>query len=613
MDATVLAQTIASQLDIVRVIERDVPLKRTGRNYRGICPFHQEKTPSFFVHPGRKRFFCYGCHEGGDIVRFIQQIRGVSFKESCEMLIADFSLPIQMATFGGKSSNPQDTTALFRVQDFASRFYHAQISKNSDIQAYLKARGVSQDAIEHFQLGASTWETRDSYFNALKKQVASQKNTDSFLDAAERVGLIRKKGSLVDDQFFKRLMFPIRNIRGKVVGLGSRTLSDAKDIPKYLNSPESAIFSKRKILYGFYENFDVIRKQKEMYLVEGYFDVIKLWQHGIQNVCATLGTSLSEDWVGRLKKSLKKLTIIFDGDTAGVRSMMQVADFFFTHQWEPYVLVLPDNLDPDEYLDQKGPEAFQDLVKKEAKRYFDFYFIQRFQEVKSSYFELIKLYEHLAKILCATQPLTVALTRMEGYLSVADLGYEARDRLLAQMKSYSRRNHKETNPRPNKLISHEASWVQARKDVIRLFQIALYEPAFIGKIEQNLRNTLKEKEFCDLLSTLSECAAVLETIPNYKDRVQFLQYSASPGEVIDQFFKAVMTSDSTGLDSTEQRHTLFEKTLQRVIEKDATQARKLQLLAFKQQYRDGNMSWDEVVKELEMLQDQQKKPEVSKT
>lgn len=601
MDAHTLAKTISSQVDIVQVVGRDVVLKRSGKNYRGLCPFHQEKTPSFFVHPQRGRYFCYGCHEGGDGVHFIQRMRGVGFREACEILISDFNLPIQLGVLSARGAqNRTEMELMIRIQDFAARFYHSRLQKGSQALAYLKTRNIDENSLKHFQIGVSAWETRDALYMALKKQTERFSGSSSVLQVAEKLGLWFLRGGNCEDRFFQRLMLPIRNIRGKVVGFGSRILTDAKDIPKYLNSSESAVFAKRHVLYGFYENLDDIRKSKELFLVEGYFDVIKLWQHGVRNVCATLGTSLSEEWVKRLKRSLKKLTIVFDGDPAGLRAMVQMAEYFFKYQWEPYVLVIPQGMDPDEFVDQRGVDAFHGLAK-EAKRYFDFYFLQRFQEVKSSYFDLIALYEHLADVLVANSSVTVALSRMENYLSVADLGVEARGEILSRIRR-SASSKERVFQHSYSDQSRQYTWVHARRDLIRLLQVVVYDPAFISEIPPELHNVLKEKEFCDLLPTLEEHRSVLEAIPRFEDRVQFVQYSQPTREASDVFFKALMECDRSGLEVDATRRVMFEETVQRLIHKEGIKARKMQLLEFRQRYSGGKMTWDEVVDSLENLQ-----------
>ncbi len=603
MDAKALAQQLKGHLDIVDVVGRQVSLKRVGRNYRGLCPFHGEKTPSFYVHPQQSCFFCYGCKTGGDVVRFIERHRGLSFIEACEYLISEFSLPVQLNA--NKSSSRADQKKqlepMKRMALFASHIYTKQLERAAQVLKYLnESRKLPPKTINFFQLGASGFGARDTLYAATQKRLANVTGANEYLKAGEKIGLWGKKGAQFEDRFLERVMIPIRDDRGQVVGFGSRTLSTNSNVPKYINSAESALFQKRNVLYGFFENHEGIRTSKQILLVEGYFDVMKLWAHGIQNACATMGTTLSQQWVKRLQRITDDAILIFDGDDAGLQAMAKHAEIFFKQRWEPRVMILPDQLDPDSYFDSHDAESFMKLARQ-ARRYFDFYFLYEFERVQHAHFDLMALFQKMVSILGQTCGYSVSVSRLEGYLDAADLGHEARKLFMAKLRSFykkdGQRERRKFEPTPS-LSPHRVLQDEITLLFLVFIDLELLEPATLlaGK-------GLKEKGICGLIQCLNEYKEVLQNIPDVQDRLQFIKYTVSPEQGEKLVFDLLSGLDAAGFKDESTRRDMFNQIIQRLEQKADRKKRKLALMDFKQQYTQGQMSWDEVVQALQKMQE----------
>jgi DNA primase catalytic core len=606
-----LISKLKEQVDIVQVVGETVHLKRIGKNFRGLCPFHSEKTPSFYVHPATRHFFCYGCKENGDVIHFVQKSKGLGFKEAAAYLIQQHRLNLSLPGFQGStqiSAPARDRQkAWIRVQQFAAKFYASRLPKTPAAQTYLThTRKLTSESLETFGLGASAWESRDSLYMALRSHIASSPLMETYMQGALQTGLLLSKQPQVEDRFFQRIMIPIRNLHGQVVGFGSRSLSSDKEVPKYLNSPESDLFHKRELLYGLYENLPEIRKRRELLLVEGFFDVIKLWQSGIRYAAASMGTALSGGWIRRLKRLVKRLVIVFDGDEPGIQAMVRHAPAFFQEGWEPEVMVIPQGEDPDSWIDKHGAESFLAL-SRESRRYLDFYFLHRLNHSSQSYFEVASLFEEVLGVLQKSCSYAVALPRMEQYLEIADLGFETRRSLLDHLKQgYGR-------PPPSKGRGGvknpqwgvpDAGWL----DEVRMLAICIYDLAFIEKLCDPSSPTppfwpLKDKAICGVISHLNEYKSVLETIPESEDRIQFIQHSEGSTQASHKLFESLRKQFSEGLLRPQVSvQSLWDHLMQRAIRRVQTQERKLKLMGFRQKYREGRMSWDEVVRELETIQ-----------
>jgi DNA primase len=352
-------EEIKNAADIVDIISESVALKKTGKNFQGLCPFHAEKTPSFSVDPSKQIFHCFGCGVGGDVFSFLMQKEGMTFMEVVKDLSNRYgvSLPTEKLTANQKRKmNERDQ--LLKINKLVNSFFKQNLHnpKWKASQHYLAKRGLTPEIVNTFELGfaPSGW---TALYDFLKnKRVPSE--------LIEKSGLVKpgKKGKGYYDTFRNRIVFPILNTGRQIIGFGGRVMDDG--MPKYLNSPETPIYNKRRSLYGINLAKQSARKNEAVYVVEGYFDAIALYQHGIQNTVATCGTALTSSHVKMLKGLVGKsgrVFLVFDSDTAGIRAAERSIDVFAEEYMDVYILTLPEGHDPDSYVFEFGSEAFAKL------------------------------------------------------------------------------------------------------------------------------------------------------------------------------------------------------------------------------------------------------------
>lgn len=340
---------IKSVADIVSVIGDYVELKRAGSNYVGLCPFHNEKTPSFSVSPSKGIFHCFGCGVGGDVISFIMQKEGMSYPEAIKFL-AD-KLGILVETNEVNKEKYEHRKKLFEINNEAKLFYYKNLLINDIPKDYIKKRNLNNNLINKFIIGYA--DGKNSLYRHLL-QKGYQK------DDIIEVGLINQdeKGN-VYDKFRNRLMFPIIDIRGNVIGFGGRSLADSR--AKYMNSPQSLAYDKSKNVYGV-SNLKNSTKVGKIILVEGYMDVISLTNYGFDYAIASLGTSLTHDQAKLIKRYCKNIYICYDGDSAGQNATSRAIEIFKEQDISPNIIVIPDNMDPDDYIKQYGNESFNRLI-----------------------------------------------------------------------------------------------------------------------------------------------------------------------------------------------------------------------------------------------------------
>nr|WP_281682085.1 DNA primase [Finegoldia magna] len=340
---------IKNVADIVSVIGDYVELKRAGSNYVGLCPFHNEKTPSFSVSPSKGIFHCFGCGVGGDVISFIMQKEGMSYPEAIKFL-AD-KLGILVETNEVNKEKYEHRKKLFEINNEAKLFYYKNLLINDIPKDYIKKRNLNNNLINKFIIGYA--DGKNSLYRHLL-QKGYQK------DDIIEVGLINQdeKGN-VYDKFRNRLMFPIIDIRGNVIGFGGRSLADSR--AKYMNSPQSLAYDKSKNVYGV-SNLKNSTKVGKIILVEGYMDVISLTNYGFDYAIASLGTSLTHDQAKLIKRYCKNIYICYDGDSAGQNATSRAIEIFKEQDISPNIIVIPDNMDPDDYIKQYGNESFNRLI-----------------------------------------------------------------------------------------------------------------------------------------------------------------------------------------------------------------------------------------------------------
>ena len=350
---------IIARCDIVSVINEYVPLKRRGSNYQGLCPFHNEKTPSFSVSPAKQIFHCFGCGKGGNVFRFVMDIEGISFIEAAEKLAkrAGVKLPEKELTPAQRIAMEQ-RKRYQQINELATRYYHSVLMNSAMGQPYrdyLKQRQISEDTIVKFRLGATPAGWDNLYREMKKRGITDQELLD--------LGLISqtKKGNYVD-RFRQRLMFPICDEKGTVIAFGGRIIDKDASPQKYLNSPDTPLFHKSRNLYGLHLSRAGIRNVDQAIIVEGYMDVISCHQHGITNAVAPLGTAFTPEQGKLLMRNTYQVGISFDGDAAGVKATMRCLDILSDLGCNARVIQIPDNADPDEYLKKYGKEAFERLI-----------------------------------------------------------------------------------------------------------------------------------------------------------------------------------------------------------------------------------------------------------
>ena len=345
---------VKSRLDIVDVVSLYVPLKRVGRNYQGLCPFHIEKTPSFTVSPERQMFYCFGCGVGGDVIKFIQLIEGLDFLEALERAadMAGMSLEDLKLDLGPDREKKSRLKKLHGIlaEAFCS-FLKTDLGKGA--REYLKKRGVSPLWWEVFRIGFAP-EGMDFAASLMKRGFTREELTAS--------GIFYPKGSGLVCRFAGRLMIPICDFSGDVVAFGGRIIGEGE--PKYLNSPESPIFQKGKILFGFYQARERIRSRNRVILVEGYMDVISMHAFGFAETVASLGTAFTKDQAVRISRLTRNVYILYDGDSAGRKATLRAAKAFYAVGIEPKVVLLPEGSDPDDFVRAKGADALGDLIEQ---------------------------------------------------------------------------------------------------------------------------------------------------------------------------------------------------------------------------------------------------------
>ncbi|CUO90673.1 DNA primase DnaG [Clostridium baratii] len=347
-------ERIKQENDIVDIISETVKLKRSGRNYMGLCPFHNEKSPSFSVSQDKQIYKCFGCGEAGNVLTFVMKNRNLNFIEACKVLAEKANIRLDLGN-GEESKVVKKKELLYKVNVEAARYFFSNLQRDKNSKEYFTNRGIKEITIKRFGLGYA----KDGWQNLRIHLKRKGFNDELMLEA----GLVLKsqKGTIYD-RFRNRVMFPVFNSKGNVIGFGGRVLDDSK--PKYLNSPETLVFQKGTNLYGL--NFVIKHKNEERYfiIVEGYMDLISLHQYGITNVVASLGTALTTNQARLLKRYADKVIISYDADFAGQTATLRGLEILKEAGFDVRVLQIPQGKDPDEFVRSNGRDAFLKLVNK---------------------------------------------------------------------------------------------------------------------------------------------------------------------------------------------------------------------------------------------------------
>jgi DNA primase len=365
-------EEIRNSTSIVDVISEYVQLRKRGKNYIGLCPFHNEKTPSFTVSEDKQIFHCFGCHEGGNVYKFLMDYKKISFIEAVQELAEQQGIEINYddEAYTEKQSEQE---VLYDINTEAARYFSNNLLNDDEgeiARNYFQKRNLKIQTIRAFGLGYALngWENLVSYLK--------QKNID--LEKAVQLGLIgRNKDGRVFDKLAGRIIFPIFSPNGRVVAFAGRKLREDDTGGKYINSPESLIYIKGRILYGLSFAKDDIRKLDKAIIVEGYMDLISLYQAGIRNVVAVSGTALTDEQAQLLSRYTKNVVLLFDADTAGIKASMRSIEILLKEDFDVKIATLPKDEDPDSYVTKFGKEAFEDIVKR----------AENFLEYQTAYYE----------------------------------------------------------------------------------------------------------------------------------------------------------------------------------------------------------------------------------
>ncbi|MDD2653881.1 MAG: DNA primase, partial [Candidatus Omnitrophica bacterium] len=343
--------------DIAEIISGYIPLKRAGRNFRALCPFHHEKTPSFMVSPDRQIYHCFGCGAGGNVFSFLMKYERMEFPEAVEMLAKKVGIAIPKTEAPEKNAGV--TEKLFTINELAGKFYHDILFNSKEvgsIRVYLEKRGITPETAKKFKLGFAPdkWDTLLNYLRG--------KNFS--LSLIDKSGLVssRDDASGYYDRFRDRIIFPIFDIKDRIVAFGARVTKDT--LPKYINSPETPIYVKGKNLYGLNFTKDEIRKQDAVVVVEGYLDFIIPYQAGIRNIVASLGTALTIEQIRILKRYTQNAVILFDPDLAGELATLRSLDLFLSQDMNVKLVTLPKGFDPDSFVREKGVDKLKELINE---------------------------------------------------------------------------------------------------------------------------------------------------------------------------------------------------------------------------------------------------------
>ncbi|MFV0557059.1 MAG: DNA primase [Enterococcus sp.] len=445
-------EEIREKTNIVEIVGQYVQLRKSGKNYLGLCPFHNEKSPSFSVAEDKQIFHCFGCGKGGNVFSFIQEIDGLTFPEAVVKVAELEQIPLaehyqQVQTSEVESSQKQQLIACH--EKAAEVYHHLLMNTTVGQQAYeyLLKRGLTEELIATFQIGFAPEQRQ-----VLQQILKNEKFTDELLG---QTGLFieRDDGQLLD-RFYQRIMFPIRNPQGKTIGFSGRFLpqGEGANQPKYLNSPETLLFNKRQVLFNFDKARSVIRKEKRVFLFEGFMDVLAAWQSGVQNAIASMGTSLTNEQIQLLEKNAEEVILCYDGDTAGVEATYRGVTLLEKNSHLAVTVVqMPDRLDPDEYVRKHGTQAFYELAIHGQDAVFTFkmrYFRQQFN--------LNNEKEQLDYLQTLLQELTYvdSLIEQDRYLTNLSaefkLSRETLQQQFRQIKQTQRQQHITTKP------AHEA-------------------------------------------------------------------------------------------------------------------------------------------------------------
>src|SRR6056297_309782 len=452
---------IYSSIDIVDVVGDYISLKRRGANYLGLCPFHNEKTPSFTVSPSKGIYKCFGCGKGGNAVNFLMEQEGLSYVEALKNLAKRYNIEVEEKEPSADDLKKRDQReSMLILTQYAAEWYAKQLFETDEGKriglSYFKERGFTENTIRKYELGYSPAK-RDAFTSA-----ALGKGYQ--LDFLSETGLTIVKEDRKFDRFAERVMFPIHSLSGQVIAFGGRIMRKDTKMAKYLNSPESEIYHKSRVLYGIYQARKAVTKQNQCILVEGYTDVISLSQSGIENVVASSGTSLTPDQVKLIKRFTPNLVILYDGDPAGIKASLRGIDIVLEEEMNVKICLLPEGEDPDSFARANGAKAVSDYIEQNAT---DFIRFKTKILLKDAGDDPVKKAGIVTDIVKSISLIPDGITRSVYLKETAGMLDMEEKVLYSEVNKIRRRNFYKAKEKQYKENRHEQSTQPPQPDVVR--------------------------------------------------------------------------------------------------------------------------------------------------
>lgn len=454
---------IRESVNLAELVREHVPtLKKRGRNFMARCPFHEERTPSFNVNPEMGVFKCFGCGTGGDAFKFLMLTEGLTYPEAIHKLAARAGITIETERREEATAEAKERQVIYTILEEAAAFFHRQLMESADAEfarSYLAKRGLTPETLKKFVIGFAP-----AAGNALR-DAASRKGWS--MEIMEKAGLVRKKDNgRVYDAFWNRVMFPIWDVQGRMVGFGGRTLGDAQ--PKYINSPETPVYSKSRHLYGLFQGVSTLRKARHAIILEGYMDVATCHQYGLDQTMATLGTALTDEHVKLLRRYAERVTLLFDPDAAGAQASLRGGELLLADGFHVDVVTLPDGVDPDEILVGEGRASLEKHLES-AVSFID-YFIVAAQKRHPGYAPETKLVIS-QEVLPLIQKIKDPLLADEYLGRLANVLRVDKTVLGQQMKRVKADRYEKAGVLPSARVSqdHRPAMVTIEEEIILLF------------------------------------------------------------------------------------------------------------------------------------------------
>ncbi|NIM03912.1 DNA primase [bacterium] len=530
-----LIDQIRQTNNIVEVISGYLPLKKTGSNFKALCPFHQEKTPSFIVSPQKEIFHCFGCGEGGNVFNFLMKHEKISFIEAVERLAerAGISLPKDRVGREEASRISQERKSLFEINRHAADFFHRCLKSSSSAQKareYLKKRGLKEEIIDKFGLGYAPGSGKALLEAAVKKGYSKE--------LLKKAGLVAFSEERNDyrDLFLDRIIFPISDVQSRIIAFGGRTLGER--LPKYLNSPETGVFYKGKILYALNLAKESIQKKNQVIVLEGYTDVLTCHEFGVENSVATLGTALTRDHVSIISRYAEEVVIVYDADAAGVKATLRGLDLLIGSGLKVKVVALPQGSDPDDFLRSQGAEKFQrEISQSHSLVDYRIKLVSQNYDLKSSEGKVAVVEEVLPTI----ARIENLIEQKEEIKKLSQLISVDEETLLLELGRINRKTYQWEEPSYREELARDFRDPTSQQGILKaekgLVQVMLNFPEEI----ETIRVEVAPKDF--LISDLSKIVKVIYELYDKKesinpaiimDRVysQDLQFSAEINQII---------------------------------------------------------------------------------